>query len=116
MGGTVVRLRAEVRDPWGVRTAITSHPFVTAGVVAGVGVVGVRLLMSRKDGRAGAPTRAERWAGRLLDGGFSVLLPIAKRWAVSTLTGIATPTERAERRASDNAGSDDAAAAARGPT
>ena len=78
-------MRTEVRDPWGVRTALTARPLVTAGVATGVGLAFAKLVMSRKGSAPDAPTRLEYWAGKLLDGGIQVLKPLGRvylrRWA-----------------------------------
>jgi hypothetical protein len=82
--GTVTRIRAEIHDPYGVRTAITSHPFVTAGVATGAGVAVAKLVFGRTSKLPHAPTRLEVWAGKLLDAGIQVVKPLGvvylKRW------------------------------------
>ena len=104
MDGTVTRIKEEVHDPWGVRTAITSHPFVTAGVAAGVGVGAWKLFSGRTSDRPEAPTRLEYWAGKLLDGGLHVLKPLALAHLENLLSAFA-PAEA-------DAGPDPAAAGA----
>jgi len=78
MDGTVTRVRAEIRDPYGIRTTITSHPYVTAGVATGLGVAMARLLSGRKPRSEGAPTRLDYWVGMLMTGGIAALKPLGR--------------------------------------
>ncbi len=77
---TVTRARAEIRDPYGIRTTIAEHPFVTAGVAAGVGVAATRIVAGRVSAHPDAPTRIEYWAGKLLDGGLAAVRPLCIAW------------------------------------
>jgi hypothetical protein len=81
MDGTVARIRAEVHDPYGIRTAITSHPYVTAGVATGVGLGVAKLMSGRTSKKPQAPTRLEYWAGKLLDALLHTLKPLATVYA-----------------------------------
>lgn len=83
-----------MRDPYGIRTVITSHPYVTAGVATGAGIVVVRLLTRRTSDQPGAPTRLEDCAWKLLDGAFAVLRPLGEAWLLRAIReiGSAAPT------------------------
>ena len=92
---TVTRARAEIRDPYGIRTTIADHPFVTAGVATGVGVAAARIVAGRVSAHPDAPTRIEYWAGKLLDGGLAAVRPLCIAWLqrwLAELAPTATPT------------------------